>query len=64
MDPSPIKFHTFQHINHVLIKFFLSILGMKESKLGCEHVILKARQGGQIKAEAFSFPSAFLGRLP
>lgn len=63
-DHSLIKFHTFQHINHVLIKFLPSYLGLKKSKLGCENVILKARHGEQIKAEAFSLLSAFLGSLP
>lgn len=42
MDPSLIKFHTFQHINHVLIKFFPSYLGMKESKLDGANVILES----------------------
>lgn len=41
MDSSPIKFHTFQHINHVLkIKILPSYLGMNESKLGYENIIL------------------------
>jgi hypothetical protein len=44
MDRSLIKFHTFEHIHHVLIKNFPSSLGMKESKPGCENGILKARQ--------------------
>lgn len=43
MDSSPIKFHTFQHVNHVWrIKILSPNLGMKESKLGEENMILKS----------------------
>lgn len=64
MDPSPVKFHTFPHINHVLrIKILPSHLGLKESKSGYENMILKTGQREQIKAEVFSFLSAFLGFL-
>lgn len=48
--PSLIKLCTFQHI----LELIEIPVGTKESKPGCEHVILKGRQEGQIRAEASS----------